>query len=192
MPMSKRGGAELDTPPGCGGEPFPSSRSGFVNSDVVFYRLELAGAAHTPPRALHPGRVPGHGGGRWAGLTQLAGVWERELQALPFDVIKIDAGFVRAVVAEGIEEEVDVDFLGRLGCDVGQGWLLGRPVPAKQAMLLTHGDPLSEERTRQGRRLPVDARLPVRGFALRPQRNAGGPGARLRHRAASTAGLSTL
>ena len=80
----------------------------------------------------------------------------RELHALPFDVIKIDAGFVRAmasdagarkivaaiiglgeslglpVVAEGIEEQVDVDFLTQLGCDMGQGWLLGRPVPAEQ------------------------------------------------------------
>jgi diguanylate cyclase (GGDEF)-like protein len=78
----------------------------------------------------------------------------RELQALPFDVIKVDNGFVRAmasdsgarkivaaiiglgeslglpVVAEGIEEQLDVDFLTRLGCDMGQGWLLGRPMPA--------------------------------------------------------------
>lgn len=80
----------------------------------------------------------------------------RELQALPFDVIKVDNGFVRAmasdsgarkivaaiiglgeslglpVVAEGIEEQLDVDFLIRLGCDMGQGWLLGRPLPAQQ------------------------------------------------------------
>ncbi len=80
----------------------------------------------------------------------------RELQALPFDVIKVDNGFVRAmasdtgarkivaaiiglgeslglpVVAEGIEEQLDVDFLTRLGCDMGQGWLLGRPMPAEQ------------------------------------------------------------
>jgi diguanylate cyclase (GGDEF)-like protein len=80
----------------------------------------------------------------------------RELQALPFDVIKVDAGFVRAmasdagarkivaaiiglgeslglpVVAEGIEEQLDVEFLARLGCEMGQGWLLGRPMPAGQ------------------------------------------------------------
>ncbi|UPY36069.1 EAL domain-containing protein [Sediminicoccus sp. KRV36] len=84
----------------------------------------------------------------------------RELQALPFDVIKVDNGFVRAmasdagarkivaaiiglgeslglpVVAEGIEEQLDVDFLTRLGCDMGQGWLLGRPMPAEQAQAL--------------------------------------------------------
>ena len=84
----------------------------------------------------------------------------RELQALPFDVIKVDAGFIRAmasdtgarkivaaiiglgeslglpVIAEGIEEQLDVDFLVRLGCDMGQGWLLGRPMPAEQAAAL--------------------------------------------------------
>jgi diguanylate cyclase (GGDEF)-like protein len=84
----------------------------------------------------------------------------RELQALPFDVIKVDNGFVRAmasdsgarkivaaiiglgeslglpVVAEGIEEQLDVDFLTRLGCDMGQGWLLGRPLPAHQLAAL--------------------------------------------------------
>jgi len=84
----------------------------------------------------------------------------RELQALPFDVIKVDAGFVRAmasdagarkivaaiiglgeslglpVVAEGVEEEQDVDFLNRLGCDMGQGWLLGRPMSAEPTALL--------------------------------------------------------
>jgi EAL domain-containing protein (putative c-di-GMP-specific phosphodiesterase class I) len=36
------------------------------------------------------------------------------------------------VVAEGIEEQLDVEFLTRLGCDMGQGWLLGRPLPAQQ------------------------------------------------------------
>ena len=84
----------------------------------------------------------------------------RELQALPFDVIKVDSGFVRAmasdagarkivaaiiglgeslglpVVAEGIEEQLDVEFLVRLGCEMGQGWLLGRPLPAEQARAL--------------------------------------------------------
>ncbi len=84
----------------------------------------------------------------------------RELQALPFDVIKVDNGFVRAmasdsgarkivaaiiglgeslglpVVAEGIEEQLDIEFLTRLGCEMGQGWLLGRPMPAQQLAAL--------------------------------------------------------
>lgn len=88
----------------------------------------------------------------------------RELQALPFDVIKVDAGFVRAmasdggarkivaaiiglgeslglpVVAEGIEEQLDVDFLSRLGCEMGQGWLLGRPMLAAQVAALVRAE----------------------------------------------------
>ncbi|MFL1463263.1 putative bifunctional diguanylate cyclase/phosphodiesterase [Roseococcus sp. DSY-14] len=79
----------------------------------------------------------------------------RELQALPFDKIKVDAGFVRAmaldsgarkivaavvglgeslgmpVVAEGIEEEADLAALLELGCELGQGWLFGKPQPAE-------------------------------------------------------------
>jgi PAS domain S-box-containing protein len=77
----------------------------------------------------------------------------RHLQSLPFDELKIDAGFVREMtearesrkivaaivglghslglttVAEGIETAAQADMLIRLGCDVGQGWLYGPPVP---------------------------------------------------------------
>lgn len=77
----------------------------------------------------------------------------RHLQALPFDKIKIDASFVGSMignagsrkivaaviglgrslglttVAEGVEERETVALLGELGCDVGQGWLFGRPMP---------------------------------------------------------------
>jgi EAL domain-containing protein (putative c-di-GMP-specific phosphodiesterase class I) len=34
------------------------------------------------------------------------------------------------VVAEGVEDAPTVDFLRRLGCDRGQGYLMGRPMPA--------------------------------------------------------------
>lgn len=87
------------------------------------------------------------------------------LQALPFDKIKIDASFVRTmcevrdsrkivsaviglghslgmpVVAEGVETEAQADMLTRLGCDLGQGWLFGRPVQAEAipALLLVRG-----------------------------------------------------
>ncbi|MBY0336120.1 MAG: EAL domain-containing protein [Acetobacteraceae bacterium] len=81
----------------------------------------------------------------------------KELQALPFDTIKVDAGFVRAmsadrgarkivaavvglgeslglrVVAEGVEEAAEADYLRSLGCDCGQGWLYGRPMPPHMA-----------------------------------------------------------
>jgi len=77
------------------------------------------------------------------------------LQALPFDKIKIDASFVRSmcevrdsrmivsaviglghslgmpVVAEGVETVQQADLLISLGCDLGQGWLFGRPVTYK-------------------------------------------------------------
>jgi PAS domain S-box-containing protein len=77
----------------------------------------------------------------------------RHLQLLPFDELKIDANFVREMsdtkesrkivaaiiglghslslttVAEGIETKQQADMLLRLGCDIGQGWLYGPPVP---------------------------------------------------------------
>ena len=78
----------------------------------------------------------------------------RHLQALPFDEIKIDASFIRAMsntresrkivaavvglghslglttVAEGIESKPQANTLLWLACDLGQGWLYGPPVPA--------------------------------------------------------------
>lgn len=85
----------------------------------------------------------------------------RELQALPFDTLKLDRSFVRAaaeedtaarrivaavvglgqslglpVVAEGVEEEHDAEMLRVLGCDAAQGWLFGRPQPEAAAAAL--------------------------------------------------------
>ncbi len=77
------------------------------------------------------------------------------LQKLPFDKIKIDGSFVRGMdrgdgrkivaamislglslgvttVAEGVEEQSQADTLSRMGCDVSQGWLHGRPVFAEK------------------------------------------------------------
>jgi len=84
----------------------------------------------------------------------------RHLQMLPFDKLKIDAGFVRAMdsdiesrkivaavvglgqslglvtVAEGVEEAGTAALLRDLGCDVGQGWLFGRPGSAETVSAL--------------------------------------------------------
>ncbi len=76
------------------------------------------------------------------------------LKKLPVDTLKIDQSFVRAiepgnddarictaiiglahdlgleVVAEGIEWQSHIDFLNAQACDVGQGYFIGRPLPA--------------------------------------------------------------
>ena len=84
------------------------------------------------------------------------------LKMLPFDKVKIDASFVGAMtrdldsrkivsavvglgqslelttVAEGIEDQETAAMLRELGCDVGQGWLFGRPLPTSLATKLLH------------------------------------------------------
>lgn len=77
----------------------------------------------------------------------------KHLNALPFDALKVDRGFVSSMtekrenrkivasvvglgqslglitVAEGIETQEQADMLFCLGCDLGQGWLYGKPLP---------------------------------------------------------------
>jgi diguanylate cyclase (GGDEF)-like protein len=84
------------------------------------------------------------------------------LKHLPLDTIKIDRSFVAGldgetdrsiveaviglahglrigVVAEGIETEEQFEVLRGLGCDVGQGYLFARPLPAAEAGRLLSG-----------------------------------------------------
>ena len=78
------------------------------------------------------------------------------LRKLPFDTLKVDQSFIAAdaadprasiilesiitlghalglnIVAEGIENQEQVDRLGQLNCDLGQGYFIGKPMTAKQ------------------------------------------------------------
>ena len=79
------------------------------------------------------------------------------LRAFPISRLKIDQSFVQAldadkssraivqavinlghtlaleVIAEGVETQSQADVLRNMGCDLGQGYLFGRPVTAQQA-----------------------------------------------------------
>ena len=81
-----------------------------------------------------------------------------QLRDLPFDELKVDRSFVHGastdgtceaicgasvrmahqlrmqVVAEGIEDQDDWNFLSQLGCDVGQGYFIARPMPATEVV----------------------------------------------------------
>lgn len=78
------------------------------------------------------------------------------LQSLPFDELKVDRSFVSSMaeqrdsrkivaavvglgqslgivtVAEGVETQEQAEMLRWLGCELGQGWLYGKPMPAEK------------------------------------------------------------
>ena len=80
----------------------------------------------------------------------------QHLHSLPFDELKVDRSFVSSMtekresrkivaavvglghslelltVAEGVETQEQANMLLWLGCDLGQGWLYGKPVPAAE------------------------------------------------------------
>ncbi|WP_020588707.1 EAL domain-containing protein [Desulfobacter curvatus] len=87
------------------------------------------------------------------------------LQRLPIDYVKIDISFIRRilvspndtvmvktiidmahnlglqVVAEGVEEDDQTKLLEKLGCDIAQGYLFGRPMPEQQLLRLFNQTP---------------------------------------------------
>jgi len=91
----------------------------------------------------------------------------RHLHTLPFDELKIDRSFVHSMthkresrkiaaavvglshslglitVAEGVEDKKHADMLFYLGCELGQGWLYGQPVPAAEIPAILERQSLS-------------------------------------------------
>jgi PAS domain S-box-containing protein len=122
----------------------------------------------------------------------------RHLQLLPFDELKIDASFVRSMthtresrkiaaaivglgnslslttVAEGVEDQVIADMLLWLGCDLGQGWLYGRPVPPAQLpeILAERMNATPSFISRESSSAATNSNLPLRLEALPTQRLA--------------------
>jgi EAL domain-containing protein (putative c-di-GMP-specific phosphodiesterase class I) len=87
------------------------------------------------------------------------------LQALPFSKLKVDRSFVQSMttlrqsrkivaavvslgcslgmktVAEGVETEQQAETLLLLGCELGQGWLFGRPLPVDRLPEMVAAEP---------------------------------------------------
>ncbi|MBI3673605.1 MAG: EAL domain-containing protein [Rhizobiales bacterium] len=94
------------------------------------------------------------------------------LRQLPFDTLKVDRSFIDveardsragtileaiiamahalglAIVAEGIENQEQVDRLGALSCDLGQGYFIGRPMTARQVSDALSGLPYAASGSR--------------------------------------------
>jgi len=98
------------------------------------------------------------------------------LQRMPIDILKIDRSFIASVteqehganlleaivsiaralslvtIAEGVEEPLQLETARRLGCDVAQGYLLGRPMSVADArdVIASHtGGACAQTKTRQ-------------------------------------------
>ena len=52
-------------------------------------------------------------------------------EALIRSIISLGASLGPRIVAEGIEDVSTIPFLRRLGCHVGQGYGIGRPMPVR-------------------------------------------------------------
>ena len=58
--------------------------------------------------------------------------------ALVDSILSLGRAFQLPVIAEGIETQVQARWLGVKGCDEGQGWLYGKPMPAADLEQLSH------------------------------------------------------
>ena len=77
-------------------------------------------------------------------------------------VIDLAHNFGRVAVAMGIEKAADAVALVSMGCDFGQGFLLGQPMPEERFISL-----LRQRAATQGRNLPARASAGRDAAALR-------------------------
>jgi len=56
----------------------------------------------------------------------------RESRKIAAAIVGLGNSLSLTTVAEGVEDQTIADMLLWLGCDIGQGWLYGRPVPPEQ------------------------------------------------------------
>ena len=54
------------------------------------------------------------------------------------------------VIAEGIEAEAQLDLLVGMGCELGQGYLVSRPVPADQLLAIASRAPDTQRQPQLG------------------------------------------
>ena len=132
-----------------------------LTENILMAQLEAAMGALNELRAIGVGLSVDDFGTGYSSLSHLS--------VLPIDSLKIDMSFVRhlrvgskeaaviraivllgsslgkAVIAEGIETQAQMDLLRDMGCDIGQGFHLSRPLPAEGITTLLSGDRVRPE-----------------------------------------------
>lgn len=72
-------------------------------------------------------------------ITDAASLADSHLTAIPLAIIDLAKNLNLKLVAEGVETEIQSNFLLLNGCDVVQGYLFSRPVPKEAMLQLLHG-----------------------------------------------------
>ena len=155
-----------------------------LTENILMAQLSAALGTLTALRVLGVGLSVDDFGTGYSSLSHLA--------VLPIDSLKIDMSFVRPlragskeaaviraivllgksldkqVIAEGIETALQKDLLRELGCDIGQGYHLSRPLSVDAVTRLLQADPAAAAQA-PARRL-TDARPPAASpeLAARP------------------------
>ena len=71
-------------------------------------------------------------------------------QALARAVVALARSLQLEVIAEGIEQEAQLDLLVGMGCELGQGYLVSRRVPADQLLAVASLAPDAKRQPQAG------------------------------------------